>query len=94
MLAFVEDTRRFAKTEYASALMKGSQVNSAEKTDIAKKLSRYTGLSEDYLLKANLRVKLFQFMEELQRARGLTTGRLDARYSGFTYNLLAENAQY
>jgi carboxypeptidase C (cathepsin A) len=91
--AFVEDARRFAKTEYASALMKGSQVSSAEKTDIAKKLSRYTGLSEDYLLKANLRVKLFQFMEELQRARGLTTGRLDARYSGFTYNLLAENAQ-
>jgi carboxypeptidase C (cathepsin A) len=91
--AFVEDARRFAKTEYASALMKGSQLTSAEKTDIAKKLSRYTGLSEDYLLKANLRVKLFQFMEELQRARGLTTGRLDARYSGFTYNLLAENAQ-
>src|SRR5438445_10561029 len=35
--AFVEDARRFAKTEYASALMKGSQLTSAEKTDIAKK---------------------------------------------------------
>ena len=91
--AFVEDARRFAKTEYASGLMKGSQLTSAEKADIAKKLSRYTGLSEDYLLKANLRVKLFQFMEELQRARGLTTGRLDARYTGLTFNLLAENAQ-
>jgi carboxypeptidase C (cathepsin A) len=92
--AFLEDARRFAKTEYAAALMKGAQLTAAEKTDIAKKLSRYTGLSEDYLLKANLRVKLLQFMEELQRARGLTTGRLDARYSGLTYNLLAENANY
>ena len=32
-------------------------------------------------------------MEELQRSRGLTTGRLDARFSGFTYDLLAEYAQ-
>jgi carboxypeptidase C (cathepsin A) len=92
--AFIEDARRFAQTEYASALMKGSKLGATEKADVAKKLSRYTGLSEDYLVKANLRVKLPQFMEELQRARGLTTGRLDARYSGFTYDLLSEFAEY
>jgi len=90
--AFLQEARQFAQTEYAAALMKGSRLSSPEKAEIAKKLARYTGLSEDYLIKANLRVKLFQFMEELQRARGLTTGRLDARYTGFTYNLLAENA--
>jgi len=56
-------------------------------------LSRYTGLSEDYLVKADLRVKLGQFMEELQRSRGLTTGRLDSRYTGFTYDLLSEFAE-
>jgi carboxypeptidase C (cathepsin A) len=33
-------------------------------------------------------------MEELQRSRGLTTGRLDARFSGPTYDLLAEYAEY
>jgi carboxypeptidase C (cathepsin A) len=91
---FLDEARSFAEGEYTSALMKGSRLSVSEKTEIAKKLSRYIGLSEDYLVKANLRVKLFQFMEELQRARGLTTGRLDARYSGFTYNLLAENADY
>jgi carboxypeptidase C (cathepsin A) len=90
--AFIDEARRFAQTDYAAALLKGSRLSAAEKADVAKKLSRYTGLSEDYLAKANLRVKLPQFMEELQRTRGLTTGRLDARYSGFTYNLLAETA--
>jgi carboxypeptidase C (cathepsin A) len=90
--ALIDETRRFAVTEYASALMKGSKLSIAEKTDVAKKVSRYTGLSEDYLIKANLRVNLPQFMEELQRNRGLTTGRLDARFSGFTYDLLGEYA--
>jgi carboxypeptidase C (cathepsin A) len=32
-------------------------------------------------------------MEELQRNRGLTTGRLDSRYSGLTYDLLSEFAE-
>jgi carboxypeptidase C (cathepsin A) len=92
--AFLEEARRFAQNEYASALMKGSRLSAAEKADVAKKLSHFTGLSEDYLVKANLRVRLRQFMEELQRARGLTTGRLDARFSGYTYDLLGEFADY
>ena len=90
--SFIEEARQFAQTEYAAALIKGSRLGASEKAAVAKKLSRYTGLSEDYVTRANLRVNLPQFMEELQRARGLTTGRLDARYSGFTYNLLAETA--
>src|SRR5216683_3906249 len=91
--AFLDEARKFAQTEYAFALMKGSRLTAAEKADMAKKVSRYTGLSEDYLIKANLRVTLGQFMEELQRSRGLTTGRLDSRYSGLTYDLLGEFAE-
>jgi carboxypeptidase C (cathepsin A) len=92
--AFLAEARRFAQTEYADALFLGDKLSAAQKTDVAKKLSRFSGLSEDYLTKANLRVKLPQFMEELQRSRGLTTGRLDARFSGPIYNLLSEFAEY
>ncbi len=92
--AFLAEARRFAATEYADALMKGSQLTEAEKAAVAKKLARFTGLSEDYLKKAQLRVILPQFMQELQRSRGLTTGRLDARFSGPTYDLLGEYADY
>jgi carboxypeptidase C (cathepsin A) len=90
--ALIDEVRQFAQTDYAAALMKGSRLSASEKSDLAKKISRYTGLSEDYLIKADLRVNLPQFMEELQRSRGLTTGRLDARFSGFTYDLLGEFA--
>ena len=93
LLAFIDEARKFAQTDYAPALMKGSKLSAAEKADMAKKLSRYTGLSEDYLIKADLRVKLGQFMEELQRNKGLATGRLDSRYTGFIYDLLGEFAE-
>lgn len=92
--AFLAQARDFAASEYADALMKGSRLSETEKDAVAKKLATFTGLSEDYLVKANLRVNLGQFREELQRGRALTTGRLDARFSGPSDDLLAENATY
>lgn len=91
---FLDEARKFATTDYSEALMKGGTLSAADKAEVAKKLSRFTGLAEDYLVKANLRVNLFQFMKELQRSRGLTTGRLDARFSGPTFDLLGEFAEY
>src|SRR6266576_462979 len=92
--AFLDEARNFAQTDYSNALMKGAALSATEKDEVAKKLARFTGLGEDYLVKANLRVNLFQFMKELQRSRGLTTGRLDARFSGPTFDLLGEFAEY
>ena len=92
--AFLDEARKFAATEYAGALTKGDTLSAGEKTEMAQKVSRFTGLDSDYLVKANLRVNLPQFMQELQRSRGLTTGRLDARFSGPTFDLIAEYADY
>jgi carboxypeptidase C (cathepsin A) len=89
-----EEARHFAQTGYLAALVKGSKLGGAEKAEGAKRLSRYTGLSEDYLIKADRRVNLPKFMKERQRSRGLTTGRLDARFSGYSYDLLGEFAEY
>jgi carboxypeptidase C (cathepsin A) len=93
LTAFLADARKFATGEYAAALMKGAALSDAAKAEMAKKLARYTGLSEEYLIRANLRVNEPQFAMELQRMRGLTTGRLDARFSGPTPDLLSEYAQ-
>lgn len=90
---FLTEARKFAATEYTDALMKGTHITDAEKSDIAKKLSYFTGLSEDYLVKADLRVTQSQFNVELERTRRLTTGRYDARYTMPTYDLLTEYAE-
>lgn len=92
--SIVDQSRQFASTEYADALLKGDKISESDKEAVAKKLAQFTGLSEDYILKANLRVSLPQFMAELQRSRGLTTGRLDSRFSGPADDPLAEYASY
>ncbi len=91
--AFLAEARQYAAGEYAAALFKGAKLTAAEKAAVAKRVSYFTALSEDYLVKANLRVNLAQFNVELQRSRGLTTGRIDARFTGYTGDLLAEFAQ-
>jgi carboxypeptidase C (cathepsin A) len=90
---FVEEARKFAQGEYATALFKGGELGASEKAAVAKRVSYFTGLSEEYLIKADLRVNLSQFRAELQRSSRLTTGRIDARFTGYTYDLLEENAQ-
>lgn len=90
--AYLEQVRRFALGEYARALLAGDKLSPQDKADVLGKLAQYTGLSRDYLQKARLRVNLFQFMAELQRARGLITGRLDSRFSGAAADQLGEYA--
>src|SRR5437762_8164473 len=89
---FLTEVRRYAMGEYTAALAAGATLPADRKAAVAKQLAAYTGLSEDYLLKADLRVNLPQSMAELQRARGLVTGRLDSRFSGPLPDLLTENA--
>lgn len=91
--AFVKEAEDYAEGEYSAALYKGSKISQTEKEAVANKLSYFTGISPDYFIKANLRVTLGQFNVELQRGRGLTTGRIDARFSGYTADLLSENSQ-
>jgi len=90
--SFLTEVRRYAMSEYAAALAAGATLPADRKAAVAKQVAAYTGLSEDYLLKADLRVPLRQFMAELQRSRGLVTGRLDSRFSGPLPDLLSENA--
>ena len=90
---FLQEARQYATGEYATALAKGAKLSAADKAAVAKRLSDFTGLSEDYLLKADLRVTLGQFNAELMRSRGLTAGRIDGRFTGYTFDLLTETAE-
>ena len=52
----VDQSRSFAFGEYLTALTKGKQATDAERTAMAQKLARFTGLSADHLERANLRI--------------------------------------
>ena len=88
--AIVEEARRFAIGPFAAALLKGQDLPQAEREAVRRELSRLTGLSEEYLEQADLRVTDQRFYKELLRDRGLTIGRLDARYTGKDFDNAGE----
>ena len=94
MDAFVNEARAFATGEYASALAKGQALTPAEEDAIATKLSRFTGLSPQYLKEANFRVSQGRFRKELLRDERRTVGRYDARYEGIDLDAAGENPEY
>ena len=91
--AFMKEVREFTGAQYAPALLKGDQLGTSEKQQIAAKLAAYSGLSTDYWIKADLRVTNQEFFQELLRDKGETVGRLDSRFTGINEDLLGQTSQ-
>ncbi|HEY3835927.1 MAG TPA: peptidase S10 [Bryobacteraceae bacterium] len=92
--AAVEQARKFAGTEYALALMKGDKLTAQERSELAKKLARFTGLDVKYIVESNYRVQVFRYFKELMRGQRRTTGRYDDRLEGIDLDAAGERAEY
>jgi len=92
--ALLGEVEQFAMGDYARALAAGSELPASERAAIADKLHQYTGLPVDYILKANLRIDGGEFRQNLQGDGGMTTGRLDSRFSGPDIDPLSQRADY
>jgi carboxypeptidase C (cathepsin A) len=80
--AFLQEVRAFVTDEYVPALFAGRDLSGERRAAIVERLARYTGLSPQYIERANLKVSTDRFRRELLRDRGLVVGRLDTRYTG------------
>jgi len=78
----LEETEKFAVGEYLPALIKGSSLTADEKRAVAQKLSRYTGLPADDIMKSDLRIPDQSFDTGLLRDQGLVIAGYDSRYTG------------
>src|SRR5579862_8710006 len=92
--ALLTEVEHFAMNEYALALGAGSSLPQDQRNAIAEKLHEYTGLPVAYILKANLRINGGEFEKNLQDENDLTTGRLDTRFSGPSFDPLSKEAEY
>ena len=90
----LKEVEDFAMHDYAQALLEGDSLPAARRREIAAKVARYTGLSVDYVLRANLRIEIERFCKELLRSEGKTVGRLDSRYTGWDIDSAGENPEY
>jgi carboxypeptidase C (cathepsin A) len=91
---FLTEVEHFAMTDYAAALAQGSSLPDATRHVIAGKLHDYTGLPVAYIERADLRINVGKFNQNLKADEALTTGRLDSRFSGPDLDPLAEEANY
>ena len=94
LVAFLDEAEHFAETVYAPALFKGSRLPDAERREVLAGMARFTGISEDYWNRANLRIDESQFSKELLRHRKQNSGRADSRFKGEALNHVAERFSY
>jgi len=89
---FVEQARQYALNEYAHALLQGNSLSDSERAEVRKRLSSFTGLSEAFIERNDLRLQPGRFQKELLREQGLTVGRLDSRYTGVDFDSAGEHS--
>jgi carboxypeptidase C (cathepsin A) len=78
----VQRARDFTNGPYSAALARGVLLDRGTASSIAKRMASLTGLSERFILDANLRVDSTAFQKELLRDKGVTIGHADARFMG------------
>ena len=90
----IDESRRFAATDYTTALMQGDRLPAADRARIAQQLARFTGLSAEFIDRSNLRIEMDRFAKELLRNDRRTIGRYDGRMEGEDYDAAGESPEY
>jgi carboxypeptidase C (cathepsin A) len=88
------EARAFAQGPYAAALEKGQTISPQERDAVAQQMSALTGLSPQFIERADLRVDLSRFRKELLRNERETIGRYDSRYIGIDPDAAGESPDY
>ena len=90
----IAEARAFAQGDYALALLKGASLPAAERTRIAEKLARLTGLDRELIERAHLVIPPGLFMENLLRKEGKIIGRYDGRVTSEDYDRLGNRPEF
>jgi carboxypeptidase C (cathepsin A) len=84
------DAEEYAAREYPWVLSRGDRLTAKERAHALRRIASLSGLSEDYVDRADLRIEHWRFFGELLRDERRTAGRLDGRFSGPARSAIAE----
>ena len=90
----LNESEAWALNGYSAALAAGSQLQQADRQAAVKKLARLTGLAENFVDRANLRVDPSEFRKELLADQHKVLGRYDARLTGYDTDPLSRTPDY
>ncbi|MBA3239261.1 MAG: peptidase S10 [Parachlamydiaceae bacterium] len=90
----VRNAEAYAMNEYPLLLLRGDTLSPEQRRETALKLSLLTGLSPEFIERVDLRIKPYNFMQELLRSEGKVIGRFDARVTGRQLSNISEYVGY
>jgi carboxypeptidase C (cathepsin A) len=91
---FLAEAEKFAENDYATALLKGDRLSDSERKQIIQKVASFTGVSESFVQRMNMRLNTGRFTKELLRDAGRTVGRFDSRLKGVDVDVAAEHPEF
>jgi carboxypeptidase C (cathepsin A) len=86
----LDEAEAYAARDYPWVLSRGNRLTAAERAAAVQTVARLSGLSEDYVDRADLRIEHWRYFTELLRDERLSVGRLDARFTGPAASAIAE----
>lgn len=78
----VREAEEYCERDYPWALAQGRRLQGADRVEHVAKVAGLTGLSPDWVDRADLRIEHLRFFTELLRGEGKVVGRLDSRFTG------------
>src|SRR4051812_31435399 len=90
----LREVEHFASNDYTMALAKGGALTADERKNVVEKLSRYTGMTQDYIDKADLRIRSDNFRKFLLGDSRQIIGRFDARIKGYDPRPIGSSPDY
>jgi len=90
----LKEAERYAAGRYPWALAQGSRLDDETRAEHVARIARLSGLSEEYVDRADLRIEHLRFFTELLRSRRLTVGRLDGRFTGWDPDNAGERMEH
>jgi carboxypeptidase C (cathepsin A) len=94
LLSLLPEVEDFAVNILMPVLTKGGFIDDAERSEMATKIARYSGLPEKLVLESNLDVPRDLFRKALLHDKGYTIGRLDSRYKGIDRQTAGDAPEY
>jgi carboxypeptidase C (cathepsin A) len=83
----------FANGEYSAALFSGNSLSPEQRRKVVTEYARLTGLTTNFVERANLRVPMGRFAAELLADENRVVGRYDSRYKGYVRDRLASRME-
>ena len=94
LTTLLAEVEAWATGVYLPALAEGTDLDTAKRAAVIAKLHDYTGLSSDYIDRADLRIEAGEFLQQLGSPSGKVYGRLDTRYEGPRMDPLEKEPSY